>query len=389
MQHIKSVRITPTLSFWLDVVRGLAAMVVLVGHARAQLFGSYFRGFGGVPDVVAKVFFVLFGMGTQAVICFFVMSGVLIAPRFLDPARYTPRYLRDYAIARVVRLWVVAIPALVLSAIVANLAMWYFGASTWALGNQCAPEAKDLLVNLAFLHKAFFPTICSNAAYWSIHNEFFYYMLWPALAIALMGGHSRLRLASVVFLIVVVGALAANDPLDYHSTLVLFPVWLCGGLCLAMPRPRGSAWLWGTLSLVAVIVPNLLPWKGTWFLEDMAIAVTLSFFFRSVRDVEEHPPQWLVSLAKWAANISFSLYLTHVIFLNLLRTYLEYGLGISMPFRGFTPLSVSVYVGLVGFVVAFGHLFYLVFEKRTDAIRDFCMAPLRARDERRAVAVSN
>lgn len=367
--NFKFLTISPTLSFWLDIVRGLAAFVVLIGHIRERFFGGYGPDVTGIPDVFIKIFYVLFGMGTQAVMCFFVMSGLLIAPKFLKGRTIDGAYLGDYTLARLSRLYVVAIPALLISMAVAKLSMIQFGQFPTVFGDQCSPGIKDLAINLAFLSKAFYPVICSNAPFWSIHNETFYYALFPVLVLSLVSPRPMWRLVSGAILAVAAIALIAFDPVDIHNTLLLFPIWILGGMTLALPRPKGGSWFWGIMTVIAVIVPNLLPFKSTWLIEDYVLAITLCLFLRSVADSTFTPPAWLGSTAKWLADISFSLYLSHIFLVNYVRSYLEFGRGISFPFREFDWFTVSVYVGTTALCVLWAQLFYMAFEKHTPIVR--------------------
>ncbi len=361
--------VSPTLSFWLDLVRGLAAFVVLIGHVRERFFGQYRPDLTGIPDVFIKIFYVLFGMGTQAVMCFFVMSGLLIAPRFLKGKAIDGAYLGEYALARLSRIYVVAIPALLISMGVAKLSLSQFGHYPTVFGSQCNPDVADLAINLAFASKAFYPVICSNAPFWSIHNEAFYYALFPALIITLTSARPVWRAISGMFLAIVVVALIAFDPLDIHNTLLLFPIWILGGMTLALPPPKGGSWFWGILTVIAVILPNLLPFKSTWLIEDYALAISLCLFLRSVADGSFVPPAWIGRVVKWLADISFSLYLSHIFLVDYIRSYLEFGSGIPFPFRNFDFFTASVYIGTVAVCILWAQLFYLAFEKHTALVR--------------------
>lgn len=385
---LKFAALSEPLSFWLDFVRGSAAVLVLLDHSRAQLFGNYGPSFSGSGHVLTKMFFVLFGMGTQAVMCFFVMSGLLIAPRFLSGRKLDGPLLRDYAVARLSRIWVVAIPALIVSAAAANLSMAIFGASTSAFGTQCAPGPADIATNLLFLNKAYFPTICSNGPYWSIHNEMFYYIMWPVLMFAIGAGDRKLRYGSAALLAGMVGSLVIFDEPGLHNTLLLFPVWIAGGLCLALPEPRGPLWLWGLLAALSIVVPNVIGLDAAWLIEAYAIAICFALFFRKAASSTFTPPAPIVALFRWLANISFSLYLTHVILVNLTRTFLQFGLDMDVPFRSFSTLSLGVYVGLILAAVCLAQVFYLLFERHSHRIRGWAMSLLNGpgADRKRALA---
>ncbi|HKT84803.1 MAG TPA: acyltransferase family protein [Novosphingobium sp.] len=386
---MKFAPLSEPLSFWLDFVRGSAAVLVLLDHSRGQLFGSYGPSFSGADHALTKVFFVLFGMGTQAVMCFFVMSGLLIAPRFLSGKELNGRLLKDYSIARLSRIWVVAIPALIISAAAANLSMAVFGASTSAFGTHCAPGATDIAANLLFLNKAYFPTICSNGPYWSIHNEMFYYIMWPALMFGIAAESRKLRYGCTALLALMVSSLLVFDEPGLHNTLLLFPVWIAGGLCLALPEPRGPLWLWGALAALAVVAPNMLRLEGAWLIEAYVIAISFALFFRKASSSTFVPPAPAVAFFRWLANISFSLYLTHVILVNLTRTFLQFGLKADVPFRSFSALSLGVYAGLLLAAMCLAQVFYLLFERHSHHVRRLAMTLVDRPGANRKRALAN
>lgn len=358
----------------------MAALTVVLDHARQAIFGNYASDFSGAPDIVIKGFFVLSGMGTQAVMCFFVMSGLLIAPKFLNGRELTPEYLCDYAVSRLARIWIVAIPALVLSFFAAHAAMRYFGASHYYAGNNCVPTVGDLLTNAAFLNKAFFPTICSNDPYWSIHNEMMYYALWPTLVAMVAASSQKLRWAAGLFVLVAILLLLAFDPLDLHNTLLLFPMWIAGGLCLAIVRSRGSLSTWGVAVVGALLLVNMVDLH--WWIEAVVVAAPLVGFFRAAQDSAGGVPLILIGFFAWLARISFSLYLVHIIVINLLHTWVEFGAGRAVPYRSFGVESVSLYVIAIVCSVCLAQIFYIAFERHTAVLRRGLAAATSKRAEK-------
>lgn len=363
--------ISPTLSFWLDVVRGASALIVLLGHARERLFGTYSLEKSGMPEILIKVFYVLFGMGTQAVMCFFLISGLLIAPRFFTFKDINSIHLTEYFISRGTRIYAVAAPALILSMIFAYSSIRQFGGFETVLSERCEPTLTDLAKNLAFLSKAFYPVICSNDPYWSIHNEVFYYILFPLLIIGIKTFNSIIGKLFFISFIVIILFLITFDSFDYHNTLLLFPIWILGGLTMVLPTPRGGPWLWGVLSILSIIIPNLLPFKNTWLIEAYLIAVCLSLFLRSVMDSDFAPNLILKRIVMWLANISFSLYLTHIFLINYIRQFGISMLDLSFPFDVFSAFSISFYILVILISISFAHIFYLIFERNTSKFRSF------------------
>ena len=97
---------------WLDFARGIAALTVCMGHVRSALFMDYVD----LPDagLATSLFYAWTGLGREAVMVFFVLSGFLVGGAVM---RAGPAFdWRTYAIARLSRLWVVLVPALLLTA---------------------------------------------------------------------------------------------------------------------------------------------------------------------------------------------------------------------------------------------------------------------------------
>ncbi len=119
MHHIceamkEDTRDTPAFSVHLNAIRGSAAAMVFLAHAKNMFFGTRHvaTGVAGVASGMATP--AVAGIGSQAVIIFFVLSGYLVGGsvlRGITAGNWSwGRYLRR----RLVRLWVVLIPALLI-----------------------------------------------------------------------------------------------------------------------------------------------------------------------------------------------------------------------------------------------------------------------------------
>src|SRR5690348_6381653 len=87
----------------LDLFRGLAALTVMSGHLRAFLFVSYASA--PAHGFLWTMFYLLTGLGHQAVMIFFVLSGFLIGKNISESASSGRWSLADYAIRRMSRLF--------------------------------------------------------------------------------------------------------------------------------------------------------------------------------------------------------------------------------------------------------------------------------------------
>lgn len=66
---------------WLDFVRGLSSIAVCAGHLRAALFVDFSQL--STPSLAQQVFYFATGLGHQAVMVFFVLSGFFVGGSIL------------------------------------------------------------------------------------------------------------------------------------------------------------------------------------------------------------------------------------------------------------------------------------------------------------------
>lgn len=193
-------------SIYLDLIRFLAAMVVLLHHFSDILFNSPYR---------------IFNIGHEAVVIFFVLSGYVIAYS-VDIKSYSSR---AYFVARFSRIYSVAIPAIFL-AIIADL----IGTSYCRECYQDIYIALDypvirFLSSITFTGELWFISILSfsNIPYWSINYEVFFYVFFGVMIYA--------PKKHKVLLLVLLSLLAGP------KILIMLPLWLFG-VYLYKHRPQ-------------------------------------------------------------------------------------------------------------------------------------------------------
>src|SRR6188768_2282930 len=141
--------VTPRIAPWLDLVRVLAAFVVLLGHA-VQL-GLYT---GAYPFSIA--------LQQNAVIVFFVLSGLLIA----HSAERAPS-LRSYAIARGSRILPVTLGAIAVALAVGLVDSALNVPPQFAIDAEWSDPLPSLGA-LLFLGESYLPAFELNPPYWSL-----------------------------------------------------------------------------------------------------------------------------------------------------------------------------------------------------------------------------
>lgn len=66
---------------WLDLIRYIAALLVVVGHFRAEFFVNYDDLAASQKGATMSILYVMTSLGHVSVIIFFVLSGYLVGGR--------------------------------------------------------------------------------------------------------------------------------------------------------------------------------------------------------------------------------------------------------------------------------------------------------------------
>jgi peptidoglycan/LPS O-acetylase OafA/YrhL len=216
-----------TTSLYLDIVRPAAALIVLLSHVGNQL------------SLLAPA-------GVQAVDVFFVLSGFVIA----HVTESREREPDEYFISRAARIYSVAIPALLLTAIPDSIG---FRANAAAYAGPFQPLTPGILIrSVLFINEQWtthrFPG--SNSPYWSLGFEVWYYIVF---GLWIFTPH-RWRWATTI------AALAFIGP----KVALLFPLWLMGvGLYRIYNKPLKmrplTGWVLFVVPLFLIVLYQLLP----------------------------------------------------------------------------------------------------------------------------------
>ena len=305
----------------LDVLRGPAALLVLVGHWR----NLFFKDFPELvnPGPVMKVFYLFTGAGHEAVMLFFVLSGCVIAHVIYGLHERGKWSWPSYLSARLTRLWIVLIPALLLTGFWDRIGMRlaagkqsiYEGAGFGNILNQpvaAVSGSEVFLGNVFFLQRILVPTFGSNGPVWSISYEFVYYLAYPLLlgGLVLFGGRLLAGLASV--------ALAAG-------LLVFAGKSISAGFVI---------WLFGVAAYFAF---KKVPWPTRWAIPGFlgGTVLLLGCIVGSRVGINLGPVDWEVLI-----GISCAL----AIYAGLSAEPTERLTRILRPFHGLSAVSYSVYL---------------------------------------------
>ena len=178
---------------FLDGLRGIAALMVLVGHARLLLWEGYTAGFKVHSETYSGIdkalMFALspFRYGHEMVVLFFILSGFVIHLRFANQAHRVPMLLKTFWYKRLKRLYPPLLFAFLLTFILDSVGKSY----GWRIYFQQTPyeninrdivsitEGSVFVGNLLFLMSVYVTTFGSNVVTWSLMFEWWFYVLYP------------------------------------------------------------------------------------------------------------------------------------------------------------------------------------------------------------------
>lgn len=352
----------------LDAIRAVAALAVVLQHARQLWFvRDDLIDLHHFPD---GFFYWLTSQGGPAVGVFFVLSGFLIGSSIRSSWAGGRWNAIRYADARLTRLLVPLVPALLLTAFWDGLGLNLFGQVapySWRLPTP-PPDTQHtvtyLLGNMLFLQDVAVPTFGTNGPLWSLSREFWYYVAFPLLFLSLNRGVPTGRRVGLFAAALLAMAIMGKE------IVVLFPVWLFGVAVAFLPgRPWGAKAPFRALAVLALlasmsftwIVPHLPPRAS-----DYAIGLVSAVFVWSVLcGAPREPSRLYEKTAEFGADISYTLYLVHVPLLTFLAAaYLRNHEPLAM-----TPLTFAVVLGLSLMAILYAIVLWFLFERNTRRIR--------------------
>lgn len=347
---------------WMDLLRTGAALLVAISHLRDMLW----RDASPLDGLGWKLFYFLTGFGHIGVVVFFVLSGFWITRstmKRIDRPDFWPSYLID----RTSRLWLVLLPVLIIGGVIDYLGSHYLQAgnylATSGMHSISRPVASQIGL-IEFIGSALFLTdivtmpLGSNGPLWSLAYEFWYYLWFPALALAV----TRRKLS--VSIVVLGIALFSGD------LLFGFISWLAGSalyfLLQHLREARVRRWeqsaflasiaVFGALLAIARVV------QAHWM--DPLLATAFAAFLLGLCRCNPALPAFLRPLATFGSNSSFSLYALHFPLAMAIVALLTNGER-QPP----SLLLLAQTCGIMAGIVAVAFVFSRFTEARTDLVR--------------------
>ena len=364
-------------SVHMDLIRGLAAITVMFGHS-SDLFFSSFNGHSpaSIFNRATNVHPSQITIGNEAVMVFFVLSGYFVGGSVLR-SRGSWSW-KKYLILRLTRLWVVLLPALVLTVALDLCGLTLFPQATSIYhGPAGQSEVRANLIrtlnptvvagNAVFLQTILVPTAGSNSALWSLSNEFWYYLAFPLLVFSL--SPNRLRGAPPERVACGCAAVGVFLIIGLNGAILFVP-WLLGALLTIVPKwpDRRANSLLLPCAGILLIALMVLVRRAPLDLHVAQMCIALSFgAFLYVVCVRRGPVQseFYRRIATGLSNLSYPLYLVHLPILVFLCA------AINRPWRQWakTPAHIAAVLGMDAIAMGVAFLFDACFQRHTASLR--------------------
>lgn len=344
---IKQVVYNDGLKQFLNHTRWIAALCVCTAHLRNLLFPD--AGEAGSLSLFAKSFYFLTLFGTQAVVVFFVVSGLLVGASTLIKIRQETFSAKKYAIDRATRLYTVLFPA-----VAGSVALQWSGITV-----TCSRPDSTLTIigNMLFLQNILVEPLCNNHPLWSLGNEAFYYLAAPLVIIAVLKRYIFALFATFAIIIICFFIYdGTNQTIGFGALL-----WACGFMPLFI-RLRIS-FIYPLLIFILILAASRVMSFGGEINRDLLLAVSFGLVLCAKF------PDWrkmtLISIiGRNSASFSYSLYLIHMPIAQLFAFYFGQQ---ALPAGNWT--SYAIYFAALLLIIIVAKLFGVVFEQRTEAAR--------------------
>lgn len=289
----------------------------------------------------------------------------------------------SYLTSRLTRLWVVLIPCLLITwgvgLIIENYASEVLSGGNydlWHSGPKMGEYSADFstfIANIFFMQTITAPVFGLNGPLWSLANEFWYYMLFPLLAIAIgLIESQKVFFRAVVFVLAMVIAWCLPNDILYG-----FIVWIMGVMVyLLQTKIKLLNAIAARIFLLAGIVlfglslgysryPSLV--QVIHIEPDLAVGFSFALLCLALTYQTFPEASWprLASFSLHISEVSYSLYLSHFPIVILIAS-------IVYQSRKLVPdgLVMTQYIGWALLLMALGSMVWWLFESRTTFVRN-------------------
>jgi peptidoglycan/LPS O-acetylase OafA/YrhL len=355
-----------TLSGFLHLSRWLSAFAVLVTHLNNRMFLHFSETNAENRGLILYGWTFICGFGHQAVVIFFVLSGFLVGGKLISNlSKADGGYLVNYFQARIVRIYLVLIPALLLTYLLDA------AGTRWLVIRTIYDPAffvkqtnlQAILTNIANLQGLFGPTFGTNGPLATLANEFWYYLTFPLLLAPWARWRPVKQWALFSLGVILLTAFTMASP--WHGKG--FVLWVLGAIAACFGKAIIKTPSRSLAVFTFVLLGIRIAVRARHF-ENEVLAVVLdillaALFANLLLCLRFSEPGW-----KWArfilhksiASFTYSLYAIHVPIITLACAALEifFSIGWHRPPHGVKSIfaAASVLAGTVAIAIGFSRL---------------------------------
>ncbi len=369
----------------LDFLRATAALLVLFAHSRAFYFLNI--DFAGQPNVFLKLFYFITGLGHEAVVIFFVLSGFLIGGSLTDSMLRGGFDLPRYLIARFVRIFIVYFPAIIITQ-----GIFYFGSLLVSDPGNVPPWIAPLFSHQQLDFGGVSQAICflsglqgfscasweQNPVLWSLGYEWALYLFAPAIIQLIVWKASPCLRLLAIALVCAIAATVCHYPLE---AVFWFSAWFLGAgsdrilRAGIVPLPVG---LGGAFLIIAGMALRHID-AASETKSDMIIAAGAAIAI-ACRPLVAFPlaPRFF----GWVAGFSYTLYAIHSPLVFLIVTlFRKSGFPSDIPP---SPAPFMEFAATIAICLLSAFMVSLVTERKTGQIRDVMLRMCPPRTDKKA-----
>jgi peptidoglycan/LPS O-acetylase OafA/YrhL len=362
-------------SNFIHLSRWVSAVLVLVSHLRSLLFKDY--QFANSKSALIQLFYFITGLGHQAVVVFFVLSGYLIGRSVINQATAGKFEFKTYLISRVSRLYAVLLVALLLTVVLDsvgyrfdNIGIYTNKVKFATLGFNIADRETlpHFLTSLFMMQNIILPPLGSNVPLWSLNYEFFYYLLFPCVCVPILGFLRRKHGFSNYFYLAAAIVMLFFLP---GIMVIYFLVWLLG----LIPIYLNVKWKVVKYGMGIFLIAFLLfqrthrgyfsEWEN-----DMVIGILFTIWLCTFQDIDYKNNFYKIN--EWLASFSYTLYLVHLPFLIFVLTAIHSSLNAGFAMQPSVP-AFGLFVFLILLTGGFSYTIACFTEFKTDSLKSLLL----------------
>jgi hypothetical protein len=361
--------------YWLDLLRFLSALIVVIAHCRANFFEIFGNLETASKTIYVKMFYFLTSFSDDAVLVFFILSGFLVGGKILESISIRrPVSPGEFAIKRSVRIGLPLVGSVLFIVLVDNV----IGANTsW----------EGILCNALSLQCIFSEFNSMGGPLWTMPYIVWNYVLLYSIVLL---SHKRYTVSGTIVLALVL--LVFSLTYGGKSTYMYFFV-LLGTLAYVISQrslPKLFVFLCAFVAIAAAVLTKFAKpsisreasFLSTLNVPMLQVLETMSIAILIGKLVTITPRgKFFILLNKYSTKLavfSYSLYLIHYQLIRLMT-------WVGFPkLKSIDSCALVLFISEVCLCILGGYLFYLCIEKHTGRMQRTMVSFWRKLDHRQS-----